>query len=131
MSTATRQLKRYLNNIVDSYFNSSLSLSIQFRLNPDTMLFSTASVLLGAALSFTLPALAISNLKAIPLSADCSSYPAYNSSADTAGPWSVVADSTGYAPIDGLRVSIESFTNNGTDRYGFVRTPFSYIRSSN
>lgn len=65
---------------------------------------------------------AVPNVTAVPLLIDCSPYPAYNPATSQAGPFTVIADSTG-SSIDGLSVSAESFTNNGVDRYGFVSIP--------
>ena len=49
----------------------------------------------------------------------CSSYPSYNATSETAGPWKIIADSTA-STFDGFNVSAAIFTNNGVDRFGFV-----------
>ncbi|KAF1976574.1 hypothetical protein BU23DRAFT_30026 [Bimuria novae-zelandiae CBS 107.79] len=83
---------------------------------------ATSRQLLISALALTLPR----HISALPpveielLAPTCSSYPSYNATTNIAGPWKVVADSTGTS-IDGGGASIVSFTNDGKDRYGFVR----------
>ncbi|KAF2119782.1 hypothetical protein BDV96DRAFT_568203 [Lophiotrema nucula] len=77
---------------------------------------SIAACLLPAA------ALAVPNVTVTPLASDCSAYPNYNNATGEAGPFLVVADSTG-GSFDGDGVSVETFTNNGKDRFGFITIP--------
>ncbi|KAF2684233.1 hypothetical protein K458DRAFT_487689 [Lentithecium fluviatile CBS 122367] len=82
------------------------------------LLLPTAALILAAAPPSATP---------IPLPNDCSAYPRWNATSNTAGPFTVVADSTG-SSIDGNPASVESFTNDGKDRYGFVRPgPFLHL----
>ncbi|KAF2870762.1 hypothetical protein BDV95DRAFT_607895 [Massariosphaeria phaeospora] len=66
--------------------------------------------------------LAIPKVTVSPLSNGCSAYPGYSNTTGQAGPWTVVADSTG-SSIDGLKISAESFTDDGVNRWGFVTLP--------
>lgn len=80
-----------------------------------------------AALSLSLShfAAALPPLTLEPLSPSCSSYPSYNPTTQIAGPWPLLSASTG-TPIENATASIVSFTNDGKDRYGFVRPPLNY-----
>ncbi|KAF2275409.1 uncharacterized protein EI97DRAFT_73904 [Westerdykella ornata] len=66
-------------------------------------------------------ALAVPKVTVVPLTGGCSALPGYNSTTGIAGPWIARADSTGNSALDGLPLSIAPFTNDGTDRFGFVR----------
>jgi hypothetical protein len=78
------------------------------------------------ALAFLLPntALAVSNVTVTRLTEGCASYPGYNTTTGIAGPWLARADSTGSTALNGLQLSVSSFTNDGVDRFGFVRLSF-------
>ncbi|KAF1949011.1 hypothetical protein CC80DRAFT_281604 [Byssothecium circinans] len=82
----------------------------------------------GLTLTFSL-VLALQEVSVQPLPNKCSSFPSYNNSTGIAGPWKVVADSTGSA-FDGFNVSAETFTNNGVDRFGFITLPKSPNRGN-
>ncbi|KAF1994195.1 hypothetical protein P154DRAFT_582025 [Amniculicola lignicola CBS 123094] len=73
--------------------------------------------------------LAVYGVTIAPLPRSCSSYPGYNNATGIAGPWAVVADSTG-SDFDGKRAGAETFTNNGMDRFGFITIPRRPIAST-
>jgi hypothetical protein len=75
----------------------------------------TGIILVISSIATALPTVTVN-----PLENDCSSYPSYNPTTKTAGPWEVIADSTNTS-FDGFNVSAETFTNNGIDQFGFVR----------
>ena len=60
----------------------------------------------------------------VPLPQDegCAPYPAYNATTGIAGPWLVRAyRTTAGETLDERPISVASFTNDGLDRFGFVR----------
>jgi hypothetical protein len=75
------------------------------------------------ALALLIPTtiLAASNVTVERLTEGCTSYPNYNSTTGIAGPWLIRADSTSNPELNGLQLSIAPFTNDGIDRFGFVR----------
>jgi hypothetical protein len=83
----------------------------------------STTTLTGLALLLPNLVTAVPNVTVTRLSNGCAAYPGYNSTTGIAGPWLARADSTGSSEIDGLQLSAASFTNDGTDRFGFVR-PF-------
>jgi hypothetical protein len=76
--------------------------------HPDFQIFHnmfTARAVLSSACLLGLASIALAdipagNLVALPTT-DCSSYPEYNSTDNTAGPWIIQGDSTGNSDIDG------------------------------
>lgn len=69
--------------------------------------------------TFLFAVLGAGELRVTPLPNGCASYPGYNNATNEAGPWSAVADSKN-STIDGFKISVESYTNDGVDRFGFV-----------
>jgi hypothetical protein len=68
------------------------------------------------------------NVTVTKLPSDCSSYPSYNSTTGFAGPLMVRADSATIDTLNGLQLGASSFTNDGTDRFGFVSIGLHQIR---
>ncbi|KAF2267200.1 hypothetical protein CC78DRAFT_92692 [Lojkania enalia] len=84
------------------------------------MRLSTTRAIACATLLQTIAA--VPDVSVTPLATDCSAYPNYDASTGEAGPFIVVADSTG-STFDGNKVSAEVFTNDGVDRFGFITLP--------
>ncbi|KAF2737393.1 hypothetical protein EJ04DRAFT_521143 [Polyplosphaeria fusca] len=80
------------------------------------------SALAPVALCASLSRRDIPNASPKPLPTDCSPYPNYNNSTGTAGPFTIIADSTG-STFDGNKINAEYFTNDGKDRFGFITMP--------
>jgi hypothetical protein len=74
------------------------------------------------------PALLLSAfaLSASALNTTCSTFPSYNTTTQSTSPFTLLASSA-TAPINGTAASFVSFTNDGVDRYGFVRNPVSHV----
>ncbi|ORY59709.1 uncharacterized protein BCR38DRAFT_412704 [Pseudomassariella vexata] len=76
-----------------------------------------------ATLSLRVVASAILNTTAVPLANRCSSYPRYDILTNVAGPWLVIADSSGHT-VDGTKASVAMFRDTiDLHPYGFITIP--------
>jgi len=88
----------------------------------------TRTVVISLALLFPVTTVAITQVAVEPTSGNssCAVYPGWNASTNSAGPFTVIADSTG-SSIDGNPATVADFTNDGKDSFGFVRSMFMFI----
>lgn len=82
--------------------------------------FNAIAVVAVSLLWNGVAALPANALTVTKLDSDCSTYPDYNKDTAIAGPWTVVSEGTGNSILEGVKVSAETFTEDGINRFGFV-----------
>ncbi|KAF2652956.1 hypothetical protein K491DRAFT_695112 [Lophiostoma macrostomum CBS 122681] len=88
------------------------------------MLLLNSNPITSLLLFLSITTLTFADVQIVALPNSCSSYPKYDNSTGIAGPWAVYSvANTPNSTIDGLRVSAETFTDDGVNVWGLTTLP--------
>ncbi|KAL9621440.1 MAG: hypothetical protein Q9160_004083 [Pyrenula sp. 1 TL-2023] len=83
----------------------------------------TSLALISSSSLFSALVSAVPDVTAVPLPNDCSSYPGYNPSTGTAGPWIVQVVESGNSSIEGFGDTVEISRGATGIRWGYITFP--------